>query len=215
MYIKLNENKELTITKAETLYRGENLATSLIFLIPLKFGDLVTADSTLFMSYIRADGVPDISMLVQNGEMYNENYFQFTVPVDCKLTFASGKAVIWLQAHCDVNGETAIAKSGECALWIRDTQDANGLCADEMYTAIYQLQSNLEDVSAALKTKADGLAYDDKTRNLQLTSGGEAVGNAVVVPSDEFVEEEKGGEWSDMGSDDEDDDMAKEYWEEM
>lgn len=193
MYIKLNENKELVVTRAETLYRGENLATTLTFLIPLRFGDLATADSTLFMSYIRPDGVSDISMMVQKDSMYNENYFQFTVPVDCKLTLTAGKAVIWLQARCDVDGKTAIAKSGECALWIRDTQDANGLCADDMYTAIYQLQ-------AELRGKADNLIYDEETRHLRLTSDGAEIGDAVTVPGDSFEAEDGELPWSDMSS---------------
>lgn len=193
MYIKLDEDKDLVVTKAETLYRGENLATTMTFLIPLKFGDLITADSTLFMSYIRADGVPDISMLVQKGEMYNKNYHQFSVPVDCKLTFAAGKAVIWLQAHCDINGKTAVAKSGECALWVVDTQDANGLCADDMYTAIYQLREEL-------RGKADSLAYDEETRHLRLTADGAEIGEAVTVPGDRYVSGEGDLPWSDMSS---------------
>ena len=85
-YIKLDSGMNLVVTSREPLYRGDHLSQKLTFLIPTKIGDLDMASATLYLSYIRADGTADIDLLKRGEELYNESYYQFTMPVTSKLT---------------------------------------------------------------------------------------------------------------------------------
>ena len=73
MYIKLDEQMQLTVTVREPLYRGDNLNRKLIYLAPMQIGEIDLASAALYLSYIRADGVADIVCLERGDEQYNEN----------------------------------------------------------------------------------------------------------------------------------------------
>ena len=140
MYIKLDEQMQLTVTVREPLYRGDNLNRKLIYLTPMQIGEIDLASATLYLSYIRADGVADIICLERSEEQYNENYYQYTVPVTCKLSKYPGVVCTWISIYAGSAECPKISKSSECVLQIQDSKNMDDYLCDHQLTAIYQAQ---------------------------------------------------------------------------
>lgn len=80
-YIKLDENMDLIITAKTPIYRGDNLNQKIVYLIPTQVEEIDMASATVYLLYIRADGVADVVSLEPMEEKYNETYFQYTFPL--------------------------------------------------------------------------------------------------------------------------------------
>ena len=149
-YIKLEKDESLVVTVKESIFRGENLNQKIIYLIPTMIDDISVADSRVHLNYIRADGIPNVVQLEALDVQYNEEYCQYTLPVDCKITSVAGSVCTWL--HFTPNSsEQIVAKSGECDLIIQDTKDIGDY--DEDNTILPDLQdrvsfaeNNIEDL---------------------------------------------------------------------
>ena len=76
IYIKLGPDMELVITVNGPIYRGDNLSKKIIYLIPKQIGEIDILTATVFLNYIRADGVADVVVLERLDEPYNESYVQ-------------------------------------------------------------------------------------------------------------------------------------------
>ena len=63
IYIKLDSDMNLAITVNAPIYRGDNLANKITYLIPETVGELNVEAASVFLTYIRADGVADIISL--------------------------------------------------------------------------------------------------------------------------------------------------------
>lgn len=227
MYIKLDEQMQLTVTVREPLYRGDNLNRKLLYLAPMQIGEIDLASATLYLSYIRADGVADIICLERSEEQYNENYYQYTVPVTCKLSKYPGVVCTWISIYAGSAECPKISKSSECVLQIQDSKNMDDYLCDHQLTAIYQAQKKLDETSERMDSdmnilsekvdeKADNLLYNDETRELQLKSGEELVGDKVIVPADRYAKDIADAiedEWS--GMDEPDGTTDGENWESM
>ena len=219
-YIKLDDNMNLVITVKNPIYRGDNLNQKIIYLIPTTVEEIDIAAATVYLMYIRADGVPDIITLEPLEEKYNDTYYQYTFPINCKLTRFPGEVCTWIQIFTGTPSNPVTAKSGECMLYVQDSKNIDDYLSDQQITAIYQLQKgideNAEKIDSGLSGKADNISYDDETRKLQRVSNGEAIGDAVTVPSDKYaedIEDKVEDSWSSM-TDPDDGDMEEE-WEPM
>lgn len=211
IYIKLDGDMDLAITVNSPIYRGDNLATKITYLIPESVGEINVQAASVFLTYIRADGVADIVCLDRQEELYNETYLQYTIPVTCKMTKYPGEVCTWLTLYSGSPSLPQVAKSGECVLFIQDSKCVDGMFCDSQITALYQLQKQMTDKTSELQDelskKADGLSYDEDSRNLQLKSGEDLIGNQVRVPSDSYAEEisdKVDDTWSDMEDSEED-----------
>ena len=145
-YIVLTNENELMITKSDMIYRGDNLSKSVVFLLPSKIGDISTEEITVFLSYIRPDGTPDMVLLERDSVMYNDNYYQFVMPVTCKLSRYPGDVCMWLQ-FCSGDGYSpSIAKSGECTIRIHNSKNLDDCFSDHQLTALYQIKKQLDNI---------------------------------------------------------------------
>lgn len=86
LYIKLDDDMSLVITVNEPIYRGDNLSQKITYLIPTVVGEIDMLTASVFLSYVRADGVADVVVLDRSETPYNESYFQYTFPINCKLS---------------------------------------------------------------------------------------------------------------------------------
>lgn len=221
IYIKLGDDMALNITVNEPIRRGDNLSNKLTFLIPMQLRETDMLSAVVYLCYLRADGSPDIVRLERSEQTYNELYYQYTVPVSCKLTRYPGQVCAWLEVFSGSASNPTIAKSSECLLFIEDAKNIGDyLCGDQI-TVLYQMQkeidSNKESIDSELGNKVDGLTYDKDSRKLSLTSNGVSVSEPVVVPSDEYMEDAKDAvedTWSNM-TDTSDDASGSETWEQM
>ena len=143
-YIKLDDSMNLVVTEKEPIYRGDNLNQKITYLVPLTVGEIDMAAATLYLNYIRADGVADIVALERQEEKYNESYYKYLFPVSCKLTRFPGEVCTWMQIFSGTASNPTIAKSGECVLHIEASKNMDDYLCDHQISAIYALQKKID-----------------------------------------------------------------------
>lgn len=155
IYILLNADMDLVITVNKPIYRGDNLARKITYLIPTTIGEIDMMVANVYLCYVRADGTPDVVVLERMEEKYNETYLQYRFPVDAKLTKYAGPVCTWMQIFSGDACKPTTAKSGECVLRIQESKDMDEYVSDSTLTAIYQLHSKMnegfEDVNDAIE----------------------------------------------------------------
>lgn len=185
MYIKLDDDMNLIITQNNPIYRGDNLNQNIIFLISKNAGGIEISTATIFLCFIRADGTPDIIILDKLDEPYDEMYYQYTLPVTCKLTKYPGEVCTWICIYSGTPSNPTIAKTGECTLWVQESKDMDCYLSDSQLTAIYAIKqsmsTDLNTVHEMLNKKADDIKYDEEKDILQLTSENTPIGTGVDV----------------------------------
>lgn len=199
-YIKLDSGMNLVVTAREAIYRGDRLNQKLTFLVPLQVGDIDIGAAALYLSYIRADGTADIDLLTRDKELYNESYYKFTMPVTSRLTRYAGPVTAFLTIYSGPFNNPIIAKSGECMLHVQASTNMDDVVTDHNLSLIYSMQKQMEDkveeaeealgsrideTNAALEEglakKADNVVFDGESGTLQLMSGDEPIGNAILI----------------------------------
>ena len=194
MYIKLDESMNLVITVNEPLYRGDNLNRKIIYLIPLTVGEIDVLTANLYLSYIRADGVADVVILERLEDKYKEAYYQYTLPVHCKLTKYPGEVCTWIQFYTGASDNPIVSKTGECFLRINESKNMDEYLEDSQMTALYQIHKQMNDGFAQLEksidavelvaaAKADNIVFNSENSTIQLTANGEPIGDTIVVSS--------------------------------
>ena len=189
LYIKLDSDMDLVITVNEPIYRGDNLSRKITYLLPLTVGEIDMATACVFLNYVRADGTPDIVLLDRLPEKYNESYYQYTFPIDCKLTKYPGEVCTWMQIYTGTPSNPTISKTGECMLYIMESKNMDDYLCDHQVTAIYQLHKSMsagfEQMEEAIAAKADNIIFHSDDSTIQLVSNGEPVGDRILISSQE------------------------------
>ena len=206
IYIKLDENMGLGITVNEPIYRGENLSKKITYLIPTTVGEVDMLTAVPYLSYIRADGVADIVRLERQEEKYKEAYYQYVLPVSCRLSKFPGEICSWLQIYSGTPSNPTIAKSGECLLYVEDSKNMDDYICDHQLSAIYAMQkesdttqSEMETIRLEVEKKGDSMIYDKENKTIQLMSDGKPVGDPLdmsdMVNEDDVIYfEDDGGD---------------------
>jgi len=202
-YIKLDENMDLVITVREPLFRGDNLNRKLVYLIPTMVGDIDMLTAYAYLNYIRADGVADVVVLERMEEMYNESYYQYTLPVTSKLTKYPGEVCTWMQIYTGTPSNPTIQKTGECMLQIQESKNMDDYLCDHQVTAIYQLQKQLEGGGSSGGNSCDDTGGDTgDTPDWEDMDGGTT--EDTTIP-----------DWEDMDSSSGDSSSGDSSWDEI
>jgi len=202
-YIKLDENMDLVITVREPLFRGDNLNRKLVYLIPTMVGDIDMLTAYAYLNYIRADGVADVVVLERMEEMYNESYYQYTLPVTSKLTKYPGEVCTWMQIYTGTPSNPTIQKTGECMLQIQESKNMDDYLCDHQVTAIYQLQKQLEGGGSSGGNSGDDTGGDTgDTPDWEDMDGGTT--EDTTIP-----------DWEDMDSSSGDSSSGDSSWDEI
>lgn len=185
IYIKLDEDMNLIVTKSEPIYRGDHMNQKITYLIPTMVGDIDMLQATVYLSYIRADGTADIALLVREEETYNERYYQYHLPITSTLSRYAGEICTFLQIFSGPPRHPVIAKSGECVLRVIDSKNMDEYITDRNLRLVYEMQRYMEDkVEQAEKTlteridktdevvaaKADNIVFNEENSTIQLVS---------------------------------------------
>lgn len=178
MYIKLDSDMNLSVTVNEPIYRGDNLNRKIIYLIPTAIGEINTESAFVYLSYIRADGTADVVILERMGNKYNEDYYQYTFPITCKLTRYPGEVCSWIQIYAGTPSNPQISKSSECMLYVLESKNMDAYICDESITAVYQMHKELEETKAQ---KADNIVFNADDNTIQLSSAGVPIGDKIVI----------------------------------
>lgn len=165
IYVKVGNDMSLAVTVNGTLYRGDNLAQKITYLIPNYLNEINISKSNIYLCYVRADGVADIVLLDRNEKMYNDTYYQFTVPVDCRMTKYPGEVCTWLTFYADVvsgSEKPQVAKTGECFFRILESKSMDAYLEDGKLSAIYQMHKMIQDNDPSKINTIDAGALGDK-----------------------------------------------------
>ena len=148
-YIKLDEDMNLVTTVYEPIYRGDNLKQKIIYLVPLMVGDIDMLTAAVYLNFIRSDGEPDVVMLERSEEKYKEAFYQYTLPITCKLTKYSGEVVTWMQIFSGTPSNPNIAKSGENVIQILESKNMDDYIgdwrADKFLSVLYQMKVKTDE----------------------------------------------------------------------
>ena len=184
-YIKLNEEKQLEITNIEPIYRGDNLSQKIVFLIPQTVDEIEIEKANLYLVYLRADGVPDIVSLSRSDELYNETYYQYTVPVTSKMSKYAGEVCMWLHVFAGTPSSAQTLASGECVVFIQDVKEIPDMLDDNILSALNNIETKVnarfEKVDEAIGKKADDIQYTPEDNKVQLTSEGVPIGEGADI----------------------------------
>lgn len=189
LYIKLDDDMNLVITVNEPIYRGDNLSRKITYLIPTMVGEIDMLTASVFLNYIRADGVADVVVLERSEEPYNDSYLQYTFPVNCKLTKYPGEVCTWMQIYTGTPSNPVVAKSGECMLQVQESKNMDDYLCDHQMTALYQLTHTMNTaieemnntIETAIENKADNIIFNPEDNTIQLSANGVPVGDKIVV----------------------------------
>lgn len=219
--IKMESDKTLTTTIRSKIYQGENIADILTFLLPKTYENIDFADCTVYLRYILPNGVGQSEELSMYPLPYNDEYYQYRLPIESRFTNMRGQIELWLTAI-----DTAfitVLRTSPALVMILPAKDITDYLSDEDRN---QLDKMLIQIEQLEKGKADSLIYDDDTRELQLTAEGAPIGDIVIVPSDDYsggsddgewgdMEDDSGDQWDDMDEPDTPPDDDDAYWEDM
>lgn len=166
----MDTSMNLTVTVREPIYRGDNLSQKITFLIPLKVDDVDIQSSIPYLYYVRADGIADMVALERLENKYKESYYQYALPVSCKLSKCAGEVSIWIQIYSGNPSDGAISESGKCFLYIETSDDIDDHLCEHQLTALNKTQSETKKLTEMLDQLDSSLSYDSDTNKLSVTS---------------------------------------------
>lgn len=180
--IKMEDDKSLLCTIHAKIHQGEKHADTLVFVVPKSYDNVSLSECTMLMRYILPNGVGRSEELSLHPIPYNDNYYQYKLSVASRFTRVPGDITIWLTA---LNFEDEVVlKTGEIVVEVIPSRRIDDYLSDE---DVSQIDMLAERVDKLQKEKADNFTYDDETRELQLMSGNELIGDVITVPSDKYV----------------------------
>jgi hypothetical protein len=191
------KTKSLVITSESKFYQKENIVDSLLFLLPLTYNDLELVNFEWALNYIDQQGVAhsEILELVKDNagdvELYKENYLQYKVPVDSKLTQFKGDIEMHLSGvwNDTEHEKKYVMHSGSVTITIYPLEDVYALVDDDTLNALDQRLLSVSGQIQALEILAgeideeipDDLTLTDNTL-LQLSVNGNPIGEGVELP---------------------------------
>ncbi len=176
--IKLTDDKELETTIHSTIYQGDKNADTLVFLIPQKYGDVNMSDCFLSLRYILPNGSGRSEELEMFPIPHNKEYYQYRLTLASRFTDIAGEIEVWITA---MNFEDDVLfRSGTTKISVIPHKSIERYLPPEDLNQIDKLAAKVNKLEI---TKADGLSWLDESRQIQLTSRGKLIGNAVDLGS--------------------------------
>jgi len=188
MYIIIMDNdKKLTPTIKQPIYRGENLVNNIKFLLPLTYNGFDLSEFTVTLQYIHRGLIVCEEVLIMDSPSLRPDRLSFSLRLDSVFTKREGRIEVQLRI-AKVNTETAeqyILKTSSCFVDVLPakkyyvTSDEEG----ELSTKLEEMNSKIDIFNSILATKADDIKLDAEREELYLTSSGLKIGNAISANS--------------------------------
>lgn len=195
MYVFLvNDDNELIATQKQRIMQKSKLVDELWFLVKPIYNGYDMSKSTVTLLYCLPESKRAISeTLVKSDELHGE-FLKYVLPFDTSLTREKGDIeirLIFALADLDENGRPIqrVRKTDNAVIPITPTDAWSSIIPDSALDAIDQRIikqdaqiKELEEISRMYyDAKADGLRYNNGNKELQLLSGGKAIGNKVII----------------------------------
>ena len=198
--ILINDDHSFIHTnKKKIMCRSCNIDT-LRFLVNQTYGDLDMSKVNIVLEYVTPISKQyDTIVLKQSDELY-KNRVEFLLPVELPLTIEPGELKLtlnftYLEMKEDGTFVERVRKVGTTFITIHATPNWSDYIPDAKLDNIAQimlkqqslLEEQLELAEIMAMEKADGIAKDEETNEIYLTSQGVKLGTGVV---DETIDED-------------------------
>lgn len=191
--IIVSDDNTLDKTVIERIMCKSKLVNNLHFLVPLMYREIDMNGFTAVLEYrLPASGDYHSEILSVQPNIYKEDYLEYRLPFDTKLTAEAGDIELTLtfsKAVINDDGTSTqyVRKTLPTTITITPIASWSDLIPDAALTALDQriialnlAQEQLAQLAQLLNTgKADNIVIDGD--QLQLTSNGEKIGDAVTV----------------------------------
>lgn len=191
--IIVNQDNTLDKTVVERIMCKSKLVNHLHFLVPLMYGEIDMNGFTVVLEYrLPASHAYHSEILVVQPEIYKDDYLEYRLPFDTNLTAEAGEIEIQLtftKAIINDDGTSTqyvrktlptVITITPIATWSDLIPDAALTALDQRIIALNLAQEQLAQLAAMLNSgKADNIVIEGD--QLQLTSNGEKIGDAVTV----------------------------------
>ena len=196
--ILVADDNQLIVTKKERIMQKSKLVDDLCFLVRPTYKGYNMEDCTVTMLYCLPESRRAVSeTLTKSDEMHGE-FLQYILPFDTALTSEAGDVKVKLSfvlADLDTNGKPIqrVRKTDEVVIPIVSTDAWGSIIPDSMLDALDQRilkqDAQIKELAELGKlindTKADNIRYNKASKELQLSSGGKAIGDVVIIDSSE------------------------------
>lgn len=191
--IVVNQDNVLEKTHIERIMRKSKLVNNLRFLVPIQYNEINMDGFTAVLEY-RLPITKDyaIEILTVQSELYADEYLDYRLPVDTKLTAEPGEVEIqltFIKAQLDASGNSTqyVRKTLPTTITITPVASWSDVVPDTVLTALDQrivaLNLTVEQLSSLAdvinQNKADGIVIDGD--QVQLTSNGQPIGSPVTL----------------------------------
>lgn len=191
--IIVNNSNVLDKTNVERVMCKSKLVNRMHFLVPLMYDEISMDGFTAVLEYrLPVSKAYHTEILIVQPEIYKEDYLEYRLPFDTNLTAEAGEIELQLtftKAEINDDGTTTqyVRKTlptqitiTPIASWSDMIPDAALTALDQRIIALDLAQEQLAQLAQLLNTgKADNIVIEGD--QLQLTSNGEKIGDAVTV----------------------------------
>lgn len=232
MYIfKVGKDNSLVATNIERIVQRSKLENTVCIYVSNEHNGINIKDCKAIMYYCLPDGKDMGSKeLVASDELYKDEYVEYLIPVDTWLTAYGGDVKFEIKFYNvsmdeEFQIEQYVRKVTDGVIHIASSKDwASGIAdslLDTLDQRIIQLMiaqnrqtDMLDEMYVNVNGKADGIAKDNDTNEIYLTSNGVKLGKGVIdsdtygtmdeegIPSVDFSADNSSGSNADISNDD-------------
>lgn len=181
--IIMDEEKQLTPTIRQTIYRGENMMDDIKFLLPLKYKKFDLSEFTVTLQYIQNQKIVYEEILTLDNPPLRMDRLSYSLQFNSIFTQKEGEIEIQLRVT-KIDIEAAIQyilKTSSCYVEILPStyyETGDGL-EENVNSKLEEIDSKLEIMNSVLATKADNITLDSDSGEIVLSSSGAKVGNSI------------------------------------
>lgn len=120
--IKFNEDKQLQKMSSNTIYEGENLADSLLFLFPQSYGGYSFDELEVTLHWANENNEGDVVLAEFEEELFRESYFCYTFSITGAITSVPGKVILWAEITEANSG--LLCKTDTISIYVKPHSDS-------------------------------------------------------------------------------------------
>lgn len=192
--ILINEDHTMTVSQKRRIMQRSKLMDDLWFLVSPMYNGHNMEEFTLLLEYLLpVSRKYKTEFLTLSEDNYN-GYLKYTLPFDTCITSEAGDVklqISFITTDLDENGMGVqrVRKIAEASIYITPISAWSDIIPDCALSALDQRIIKMDaqikaigDVGAFIsESKADNIAYDVVANELQLMSGGKAIGDKVSL----------------------------------
>lgn len=194
--ILVNDDNSMTITQKKRIVQRSKLVDTLFFLVGNYYNGKDMSEFTVLIEYLLPNSRKYLTEILTLSDSDYNGYLKYTLPIDTELTSEAGDIELQMTfAKSDLDPEgnpiQLVRKISAVTISVIPISAWSDIIPDSALSAIDQrlIKADaqiraLDEIFGVISTsKADNIKYDTSSGELQLLSGGNAIGDKVVIVS--------------------------------